>query len=173
VTGRAAGGIAALCLVLTVMACRVEDEPGEAELGGADAPGFELQDLHGSTVTLEELRGKAVVLDFWATWCTPCVFQIPVLNAFHEQHGDRIEVIGIAVDAGGREVVAPFAAEHGIDYRVLLGDEGLAQRYGAPGFPALYVITPDGQIDSAHVGLVQEGALEASVRAALARTPPL
>ena len=76
-------------------------------------------------------------------------------------------MIGIAVDADGREAVAPFAAERRIAYRVLLGDEGLAQRYGAVGFPSLYVIRADGSIDSSHVGLVDPDDLEEAVEAAL------
>lgn len=158
--------LAAFCLVAAPLACRVEGED-DPELGGAAAPPFALEDLAGRGVTLEDFRGKAVVLDFWATWCTPCVFQIPVLNAFHEQYGDRVAVIGISVDAAGREVVEPFAEDHAIAYPILLGDEGLAQRYGASGFPTLFVLTPDGQIDSAHIGLVEQGALETAVKAAL------
>jgi len=157
--------LALLSLFAAPWGCRVESD--DADLGGAAAPPFALEDLAGRTVHLVDLRGKAVVLDFWATWCTPCVFQIPVLNAFHERHGDRVAVLGVAVDAGGREVVEPFAAEHGIAYPILLGDEGLAQRFGASGFPTLFVLTPDGRIDSAHIGVVEEGALEAAVAAAL------
>ena len=94
-------------------------------------PTWTLEDLAGGSVSLAELRGRPVVIDFWATWCAPCEFQIPVLNQLDERYGDRVEVVGIAVDADGREAVAPFAAEHRIAYRVLLGDEDLAQRYGA------------------------------------------
>ena len=157
---------AALGLVAASLGCRVEgaDDP---ELGGATAPAFTLEDLAGRSVSLDDLLGKAVVLDFWATWCAPCVFQIPVLNAFHAQHGGRVAVIGVSVDAAGRDVVASFADEHGITYPVLLGDEGLAQRYGAMGFPTLFVLRPDGQIDSAHVGVVDQPDLEEAVRAAL------
>jgi len=164
---RLAPAILALVFLLAApVACRVEGED-DAELGGAAAPPFALEDLAGRSVDLVDLAGKAVVLDFWATWCAPCIFQIPVLNAFHEQYGDRVAVIGIAVDAGGREVVEPFAADHAIEYPILLGDEGLAQRYGASGFPTLFVLTPEGRIDSAHIGLVEEGALVAAVNAAL------
>jgi thiol-disulfide isomerase/thioredoxin len=146
------------------LGCRVE------EGGGADAPrpapDFALPDLAGATVSLAGLRGKPVVLDFWATWCAPCEFQIPVLNAFHDRWAGRAEVVGVAVDAGGREVVARYAAEQGIRYRVLLGDEALAQRFGAIGFPTLYVIRADGTIDSTHVGLVDPAELEAALEAA-------
>jgi thiol-disulfide isomerase/thioredoxin len=155
--------------VVTVGGCRIESEDEAAgRKGGSAAPAFTLEDLGGTEVSLESLRGRPVVLDFWATWCSPCVFQIPVLNEFHERHRDRVEVIGVAVDVDGREVVAPFAAEHSIAYPVLLGTPDLAQRYGAMGFPTLYVIDPEGVIASAHVGVVDAEQLEASVAAALA-----
>lgn len=161
---RPRAALAAALAVLLALACRVE-EGGGAE-AARPAPEFELPDLDGATVSLAALRGRPVVVDFWATWCTPCEFQIPVLNDLHARYAGRVEVVGIAVDAGGREVVAPYAAERGIRYRVLLGDEALAQRFGAIGFPTLYVLRADGTIDSTHVGLVDPEELEAAVREA-------
>lgn len=162
-------------LLLLALGCeRVEPAPA---VGGADpaasatpgdpvpapAPAFTLPDLAGGQVSLAELRGRPVVIDFWATWCAPCERQVPVLNAFHDEYGDRIPVLGIAVDADGASRVAPFVAQHGLRYRVLLGDADLAQDYGAYGFPTLFVVRPDGTIHSAHVGVVTPEALEAAV----------
>ncbi len=140
-----------------------EPLPGRAAPASALAPNFSLPDLAGGTVSLAELRGRPVVLDFWATWCAPCERQVPVLNAFHDKYGDRIPVLGIAVDVDGAAVVAPFVREHELRYRVLLGNESLAQDYDAFGFPTLYVIRPDGTIHSAHVGVVTPEALEEAV----------
>lgn len=141
--------------------------PGTAEAAvepaaSAPAPDFALPDLSGGTVALADLRGRPVVIDFWATWCAPCERQVPVLNAFHAKHGDRIPVLGISVDVDAA-AVAPFVSEHAVRYRVLLGDEGLARAYGALGFPTLFVVRPDGRIHSAHVGLVSPEALEEAV----------
>lgn len=163
---RRAAGLA--LAVLLALGCRVEEAgPGTS---ARPAPEFSLPDLAGATVSLAGLRGKPVVVDFWATWCAPCEFQIPVLNDFHDRHAGRVEVVGVAVDAGGREVVAPYAAERGIRYRVVLGDEALAQRFGAIGFPTLFVLRPDGTIDSTHMGLVDPDELEAAVEAAARAT---
>jgi cytochrome c biogenesis protein CcmG/thiol:disulfide interchange protein DsbE len=147
----------------TPSASAADTAPAAPHSEPVPAPAFTLPDLAGGQVSLAELRGRPVVVDFWATWCAPCERQVPVLNAFHDKYGDRIPVLGIAVDADGASRVAPFVAQHGLRYRVLLGDEGLAQDYDAYGFPTLYVIRPDGTIHSAHVGVVTPEALEAAV----------
>jgi peroxiredoxin len=162
------GALAAAALVagLAGLACSRADDGGagagaEPDGGGA-APDFALPDLQGRTVRLSELRGKAVVVDFWATWCPPCLFQVPELNAFWKKHRDAgdVAVIGVAVDAEGAAVVAPWVEEQGVEYTILLGDEGLARRFGAQGFPTLALVRPDGTLDSLHVGLVEVAKLE-------------
>jgi thiol-disulfide isomerase/thioredoxin len=129
------------------------------------APDFELPDLEGNPVSLDSLRGRVVVIDFWATWCAPCVFQIPVLNAFQASHPDVV-VLGVSVDFEGRSVVEDFVREHEVDYSILLGNEAVARDFGAMGFPTLFVIAPDGSVHSTHVGVVNEQDLERAVAAA-------
>ena len=164
------GGALVLALSLLVLGCRLESAPGiDGEAAGARAPEFTLRDLRGGEVSLADHLGRPVIIDFWATWCAPCVQQIPVLNAFQAAHYGEVAVLGIAVDAQGVEVVAPFALEHDIQYPVLVGDESLAQQYGAFGFPSLYVIAPDGTIVANHVGVITEEELEESLVSASAR----
>jgi thiol-disulfide isomerase/thioredoxin len=156
--------LAALLAVLAACGREADDTaaPAPAE-APVTAPDFTLPDLAGGEVSLAGLRGRPVVIDFWATWCAPCERQVPVLNAFHDKYGDRIPVLGIAVDAGGADAVGPFVARHAVRYRVLLGDTDLAQDYEAFGFPTLFVVRPDGTIHSAHVGVVTPEALETAV----------
>jgi thiol-disulfide isomerase/thioredoxin len=106
-----------------------------------------------------------VILDFWATWCPPCEFQVPELNAFLEAHRGEpdVEVWGISVDTDGTDVVGAWAEEKGVRYRILMGDEDLARRYGALGFPTLIVVSPDGSVDSRHVGIIEIDDLEAAL----------
>jgi thiol-disulfide isomerase/thioredoxin len=126
------------------------------------APDFHLSDLSGKSVSLSDLRGKTVVIDFWATWCPPCVFQVPELNKFWQanKNAGDVTVIGVAVDAEGASVVAPWVKEQGVQYPILLGSETLAKDFGALGFPTLVVVRPDGKIDSLHVGLIELAELE-------------
>lgn len=163
------GPAALLALSLLALACRVEDAPRPGREGrGPLAPEFRLRDLMGSEFSLAEHRGRPVVVDFFATWCAPCIQQIPVLNAFQAAHYGEVVVLGIAVDAQGARVVGPFVNDHDIQYPVLLGSESLAQQYGAFGFPSLYVIAPDGTISSRHVGVITREELEEALVAASA-----
>ena len=167
------GVIAVLALSLLALACRVEDAP-RPDRGGAGplAPEFTLPDLLGSEFSLADHRGQPVIVDFFATWCAPCVQQIPVLNAFQAAHYGDVVVFGIAVDAQGSRVVGPFVGEYDIQYPVLLGSERLAQQYGAFGFPSLYVVAPDGSISSKHVGVISQQELEEALEAASAPAVP-
>ncbi len=153
-------------LALALLGC----SPGSDRGSENDLPDFTLPDLDGQPVTLSDFRGKTVLLDFWATWCPPCLEQVPRLNEFWRTHrdGGQVVVIGVAVDVEGAEVVGPWVAEHQVEYTIVIGDEAVARSFGTIGFPTLAVIAPDGQVDSLHVGLIEISELEeivASVRA--------
>jgi cytochrome c biogenesis protein CcmG/thiol:disulfide interchange protein DsbE len=162
---RAGRAVLILGLALLLSSC-FEDEVAEvAEVTVAPEPAPEFAvPLLGADAEFDskQYAGKIVVLDFWATWCVPCEFQVPELNAFHEAHraDSDVAVYGISVDTQGPDVVGAWIADKGGRYPILLGGMDLAWEFGITGFPTLVIIAPDGTIDTRHVGLIQQSELE-------------
>ncbi len=119
------------------------------------APDFQLKDANGQTVQLFDFRGKVVLLDFWATWCGPCRIEIPWFKEFERQHKDKgFAVIGVSMDEDGWDTVKPYLTRMEINYRVVIGDDALAQKYGGiDALPTTFLIDRDGKIAAVHVGL--------------------
>jgi thiol-disulfide isomerase/thioredoxin len=137
-----------------------EDVTAENE-SRRSAPDFTLPLLSGVDFALSEHRGSAVIIDFWATWCSPCEVQMPVLDAlWKRRRGQDLMVVGVSVDTDPPETIAAWVAERGIEYPIVLGDQELAMRYGVIGFPTLLIIDPDGGIHTQHVGVLGRPELE-------------
>ena len=137
------GTLLLLSLVVLLTGCRVET-PGAA---GQTAPEFTLELLDGNSVSLADLRGKTLLIDFWATWCPPCIMEIPELNAFYATHqANGVELLAIAIDVEDRDKLAAWTQERDVQYPVAIGSVSLAQRYGAEFFPFHILISPDGKI---------------------------
>jgi len=119
------------------------------------APDFELKDANGHTVKLSDYRGKVVLLDFWATLCGPCKIEIPWFKEFERENKDKgFAVIGVAMDDDGWDAVKPFSQEIGINYRVVLGNDDVAQLFGGvEALPTTFLIDREGRIASVHIGL--------------------
>ena len=142
----------ALGLALVPLGCD-GDAPEAAEPLGP-APEFVLPLLGGGEVDLAALRGRMVILDFWATWCAPCEVQMPILDAlWREQGGGRLMIVGVSVDTDPPATVAKWVEERGFGYPIALGDQELAMRYGLLGFPSLVVVDEAGRICARHTGV--------------------
>jgi len=120
---------------------------------GVRAPDLDLPDLAGKQTRLSELRGRPVLLNFWATWCPPCQDELPVLQAAHQQYADRLVVMGIDLEES-KETVAAFLAGRGITYPILLDPNGQITNglYQVQGLPTSIFIRPDGVVSARHVG---------------------
>lgn len=147
-------------LVPVVLASRPDaDELLKAEFLGAPAPAWRpLATVRGSVPgALSELRGKVVVLDFWASWCMPCRMSVPALNAWHDRYGAQgLVVIGVTMDSP--DVALQASLDMGIDYAVASDPDGETTRvFKAFALPTMFVIDRDGKVRDAMVGYSSDG----------------
>jgi peroxiredoxin len=111
------------------------------------APDFEVLRVDGTTLRLQDLRGRTVLLDFWATWCPPCIAEIPELNALNaELAGREVTILALSVDELTLAELRDWVAEQEIDYVVALADTDLALAYGAEQFPLHVIVDAQGRI---------------------------
>lgn len=144
-----------------------------SELVGQKAPLFTLADLQGRKVSLAGLRGKVVVLDFWATWCAPCRIEMPRVETLHKEMKSKgVVVLGVNV-AEEPALVRRYLAKTPYSFTILLDRQGdAANRYQATGIPTLVVIGKDGRIHSYFQGVRDEDVLRKAVTTALAARGP-
>lgn len=130
------------------------------------APEFGLRDLDGNQVHLSDFRGKAVVLNFWATWCAPCRSEIPWFIEFQKEYGPRgLQIIGVSMDDGGREAIIPFIRRTGVNYIILLGDSHVSSLYeGLEVLPTTYYISPHGVVVAFANGLISKTQIDHNIK---------
>jgi peroxiredoxin len=162
------GTFALLAVVVLLAACGPAPQAGQPKA----APAFDLPDLNGGRVSLASLEGKVLVVDFWATWCGPCIKEIPEYDEFWRKNQSRgVEVLGIVMDSGSPDDILDFVREYKIAYRQLLGDEKIAAEFGVnQGFPTTFVIDGEGMIRTKILGSppTKFDKLQETVDAALA-----
>lgn len=144
--------------------------PGMApgEVAGKQAPNFTLQDLQGHNVSLTDFRGKAVLVNFWATWCGPCKVEIPWLVELQKQYGPQgFEIIGVALDDSGHDAIQKFVKDMGMNYLVLQGKDEVGDEYGDVGLPTSYYIDRNGKIIDSTAGLVSKSEIEENIKKSL------
>jgi peroxiredoxin len=146
-----------LCLALVVVLCALSSGCSRKEkpaLVGNTAPDFTLKDLAGKEVKLSSLRGKLVVLNFWATWCPPCREEIPSMMRLNQaMAGKPFQMLAVSEDAGGKAAIEEYFKKSGTTLPALLDTEqAIGQRYGLTGVPETFVIDPKGVILKKIVG---------------------
>ena len=176
------GRLAALVLLIAcASACDSRSVPPDAS-GPSDGTGastvvqllrhpiavepFTVTDLDGRTLSSADWKGKVVLVNFWATWCPPCLAEIPDLIALQNKYRDRLVVIGISEDEISPEVVKRFATERKINYPIAMTSADLQTRFtGITALPTTFVLDPDGQIAYKRVGILQPEQTEGVTRA--------
>ncbi|MGA3053899.1 MAG: TlpA disulfide reductase family protein [Candidatus Korobacteraceae bacterium] len=137
---------------------------------GLQAPDFDLPTLDGRRVKLSDFRGKAVLLNFWATWCPPCKIEMPWFVELQKQYGkDGLVVLGVAMDDTDPAKIAEFAHDMDVNYQVLLGTDKVSDDYGDVQYlPTTFYIDRNGVIVDKAAGLFSRGDVENDVKKILA-----
>jgi thiol-disulfide isomerase/thioredoxin len=148
-------------------------EPGETERltlrffrDPKAAPAFTARDLDGREFTAASLRGKVVIVNFWATWCPPCRAEIPDLIALQEKYRDHLQVIGISEDETSPETVRRWADEHKINYPIVMLTPEIEKMFsGISALPTSFIIDKESRIVQKHVGMLSARTTEYEARA--------
>ncbi len=129
--------------------------PANGQLMGGIAPDFELSTLDGSNVKLSSLRGKAVLLNFWATYCGPCKVEMPWFVELQKEYGPQgFQIIGVAMDDASTADIAKFAKDMGVNYPILLGKESVGLSYGGVNvLPTTFFLDRNGKVIGREFGL--------------------
>ena len=137
------------------------------------APDFTLQSLDGKTMRLSDFRGKAVLLNFWATWCGPCKIEMPWFVELQNQYAAQgFQIVGVAMDDASKEDISKFAKDMGVNYPILIGKESVGDEYGGvPALPESFLIGRDGKIVDKILGLRGKAEIEDAIKKAINTQP--
>jgi thiol-disulfide isomerase/thioredoxin len=145
---------------------------------GTLEPSVSMKNLDGNKVSLSDLKGKVVLVNFWATWCDPCQVEIPSLIELQQKYGSRgFTVLGVAMDDEGASVVAPFVGKQHFDvngqkelmnYPIVIGNDDVAEKFGGLiGYPTSVLISKDGKIVKRITGIIDEDEISKTIESLL------
>ncbi len=143
-----------------------------------DAPTVTLKDLNDKDVTLQDYKGKVVLVNFWATWCEPCKFEIPWMIEFQQKYGPRgFTILGVSMDEDGKKAIDPFLEKERFDvdgqklpmnYPILLGNDTIADKFGGIlGLPTSMLFNRDGKKVRTIVGLINHDDIQKAIESLL------
>ena len=187
---RAASFFLLVLVLLVASACGGADEPAPEPFAPApgeevlppstsfssdfesfDVPDFELELLNGDSFRMADHRGDVVVINFWATWCGPCRFEIPELVELQEDYeAEGLTILGISTDEGGFDVVRPFADEMQINYPIVIDEGPVSTQFGGIyALPTTFIVDRTGVVRERVLGLVTRSSLEPRLQILLAQ----
>jgi len=133
------------------------------------APAWNLKDLDGHDVSSAQFKGKVLVVDFWATWCGPCVSEIPGYIELQKKYGkDGLVIVGVSLDRKSPQYVQKFAQDHGMNYTIVMGDDAVVDAFGGfDAIPTTFLINRSGRIVHKKTGAMPPAEYEELVKQAL------
>ena len=133
-------------------------------VSAAQAADFKVTDTNGKTHSLSGYKGKWVLVNYWATWCPPCLEEIPDLIALHENKKNNLVVIGVAMDYRNAQQVTDFAEGLLVEYPIVLGNPQIVSQIGpVQGLPTTYLYSPDGKMVAQQVGAITRESVESFI----------
>ena len=133
------------------------------------APDFNLKKFDGGMAKLSDYRGKVVILDFWATWCPPCIKEIPDFVELQKEYGDKgLAILGISLDQNPKQALPAFIKKYKVNYPILLTDGKVDKAFGGvTGIPTTFVIDRKGEIYKQYVGFRPQQIFETDIKTLL------
>jgi thiol-disulfide isomerase/thioredoxin len=132
------------------------------------APPLNAKDIFGNPVTKDGWAGKVVMVNFWATWCPPCRYEIPELLELKQEYGDKLEIIGVSEDDDGPDEVIKFALSKNMSYPIVMATREIVRSYGGvPALPTTFLINTEGRVVTKHSGIYPKDAYDQEIRALL------
>jgi len=129
------------------------------------APSLELKDLNGKTVKLSKYKGKVVLVNFWATWCAPCVAEVPELVKWQNEHKDELQILGITYPPASLRKIRRFVRDHGINYPIVLGSKATKRLFEpSDNLPITVIIDREGNIVDRIDGVIFVDEFETKIR---------
>jgi thiol-disulfide isomerase/thioredoxin len=140
----------------------------------AQIPSFTASDLDGKPISIAGLRGKVVLVNFWATWCPPCREEIPDLVALQKKYKDTLQIIGISQDSGGVDEVRRFGAAMGMNYPIVMSTPEIEKLFpGIYALPTTFVVDKEGMVAQKHVGQLNASLTEVEARSLSGLAPEI